>query len=88
MRATKHNATKALMRELLCLKLFFFFEFSNKKYAQQEKKRDTKTRTNMSQSYSSPIQFLSQSPLSVYLRDRKELAVKAEERGEPTRGAR
>ena len=41
----------------------------------------------MSQSYSTPIQFLAQSPLSVYLRDRKELAVKAEERGEPTRGA-
>jgi|TARA_B110000483_G_C18188080_1_gene539777 hypothetical protein len=74
--------------ERTALKLFFFSNLDNKKYAQQEKKRDTKTRTNMSQSYSSPIQFLSQSPLSVYLRDRKELAVKAEERGEPTRGAR
>ena len=56
----------------------------------RSEKRDTKeqsTTLTMSQSYSSPIQFLASSPLSVYLRDRKELAVKAEERGEPTRGA-
>jgi len=49
--------------------------------------RHNKIQKRMSQSYSTPIQFLAQSPLSVYLRDRKELAVKAEERGEPTRGA-
>ena len=65
-------------------------EFFHKKYAKSEK-RDTKkqstTLTIMSQSYSSPMQFLASSPLSVYLRDRKELAVKAEERGDPTRGA-
>ena len=49
--------------------------------------RHNKIQKRMSQSYSTPIKFLAQSPLSVYLRDRKELAVKAEERGEPTRGA-
>ena len=35
--------------------------------------------------YQTPMQFLNNSKLSTYLKDRKDLAIKAEERGEATR---